>query len=347
LFYYVIVMMNLLRQPYVSWKGPSTNSAVPNYSRPLDGSEKVPSGTSFAARPIKHWRKQLNTVHNSSRGRAGVGMPMDLPGGSVYLGNTAANTACVTCVTNLDGNETTGLIENIVKYDNTNFLSSPEDAIYDCVNNKPACVACNPVNNIIKPATTILSKKYYTDTKGYLKSRCISYNQKLSVNPMPGVQYFNDEGQPLYPTNEPNGPQVRSTQNCLTNCNSCPSCTTNSGCNHAGSVCANVADCMNCNDSRKCESTPSQTIYKPNNRQFAVQGSVSSSARLDRLKYNTITNNGGSFYTAWGAAGANAGRYQGTSTGPYFLKNKYYACEPAQYHKNGNKRICQPPLSFN
>jgi hypothetical protein len=78
-----------------------------------------------------------------------------------------------------------------------------------------------------------------------------------------------------------------------------------------------------------------------------VQGSVSSSARIDRLKYNTITNNGGSFYTAWGAAGANAGRYQGTSNGPYFLKNKYYVCDPSLYHKNGNKRICQPPQSFN
>jgi hypothetical protein len=77
-----------------------------------------------------------------------------------------------------------------------------------------------------------------------------------------------------------------------------------------------------------------------------VQGAVSSSARLDRLKYNTITTNGGSFYTAWGAAGANAGRYQGTMNGPYFLKNKFYKCEPAQYHINGNKRIC-PPQPFN
>jgi hypothetical protein len=340
-------MMNLIRSPYISWKGPSTNSVVPNYSRPLDGSETVPNGASFAARPIKHWRKQLNTVHESSRGRAGVGMPMDLPGGSVYLGDVASNTECTTCVTNLDGNETTALKENIERYNDTDFIYDPDDSLYDCIFNKPACVACNPENNIIKRATTILSKKYYTDTKGYLQSRCISYDQKLSANPMPGVQYFNAAGQPLYPSEDPDGPQVRSTQNCLTNCNSCSSCLSNSGCTVGGGVCENVAECIKCSQMRTCTNKASPTIYKPNNRQFAVQGAVTSSARIDRLKYNTITNNGGSFYTAWGAAGANAGRYQGTSTGPYFLKNKYYLCEPAQYHTSGNKRICQPPQSFN
>ena len=36
----------------------------------------------------------------------------------------------------------------------------------------------------------------------------------------------------------------------------------------------------------------------------------------------------------------------GSSRGPYFLKSKYNVCEPAIYHKNGNKRIC-PPQPFN
>uniref|UniRef100_A0A6C0IJQ4 Uncharacterized protein n=1 Tax=viral metagenome TaxID=1070528 RepID=A0A6C0IJQ4_9ZZZZ len=342
--------MYLVRQPF-SWKGVSTNSAVPNYSRPLDGSESYPIGPSFGARPIKHWRKQLSTVHNSSRARAGVGMPMDLPGGSVYLGNTEANTNCTNCVDNLtsnniNGEETTGLKENIVKYDDTNFTTTPADSLYDCVNNKPVCVACNPENNIIRRATTVLSKKYYTDTKGYLQSRCISYNQKLSVNPVPGVQYFNAQHQPLYPTDALDGPQVRATQNCFTNCNTCTGCATCTNCNVGCTDCNNVANCVNCANNNKCTQKPSITIYKPNNAQYAVQGAVSSSARIDRLKYNTITTNGGSFYSAWGSAGANAGRYQGTQDGPYFLKSKYYKCEPAQFHKNGNKRIC-PPQPFN
>jgi hypothetical protein len=337
----------MIKQPYISWKGKSTNSAVPNYSRPLDGTESYESGPSFGARPIKHWRKQLITIHNSSRGRAGVGMPMDLPGGSVYLGNTDTNTDCIKCIDNLSinneqGEETTGIKENIIKSNNTNFETSPSDLLYDCVNNKPACVACNPENNIIRPATTILSKKYYSDTKGYLQSRCVTYNQKLSVNPVPGVTYFNPQGQPLYPSNDVNGPQVRTTQNCFANCNVCTGCATCSTCNEGCTDCNNVASCINCNQRSKCTSTPSITIYKPNNTQFATQGAVSSGARIDRLKYNTITNNGGSFYSAWGSAGANAGRYQGTTDGPYFLKSKYYKCEPALYHMNGNKRICEP-----
>ena len=330
---------------HFSWKGTSTNSAVPNYSRPLDGSEHYPTGPSFAARPIKHWRKQLSTVNHSSRARPGVGMPMDLPGGSVYLGNVATNTNCTTCVENV-GSKVTGLKEDILKTNDTNFSENPSDSFYDCVNNKPACVACNPENNIIKPATTILSKKYYNDTKGYLQSRCVLYNQKLSVNPVPGIQYFNAQGQPLYPTDASNGPQVRATQNCLTGCLSCTGCSSCSICNKGCSNCKNVTNCINCNANNVCTQKPSLTIYKPNNSQFAVQGAVSSSARIDRLKYNTITTNGGSFYTAWGSAGANAGRYQGTSDGPYFLKSKYYKCDPAQFHINGNKRICQPqPLN--
>lgn len=329
-----------------SWKGNSTNSAVPNFSRPLDGSEEYANGPDFHARPIKHWRKQLNTVHNSSRGRAGVGMPMDLPGGSVYLGNTETNTDCITCNTNEDGYETTGLKENILKTNDTNFTTTPEDSLYDCVNDKPVCVACNPENNIIRRATTVLSKKYYTDTKGYLQSRCISFNQKQSTNPVQGVEYFNAEGQPLYPTPALNGPQVRATQNCFTNCNTCTGCSGCKNCNVGGTDCDNVASCIQYEEQNKCNTKPSITIYKPNNSKFAVQGAVSSSARIDRLKYNTITTNGGSFYTAWGAAGANAGRYQGTQEGPYFLKSKYNVCEPAVYHKNGNKRIC-PPQPFN
>ena len=300
-------------QPYVSWKGKSTNSAVPNYARPLDGSEQYETGPSFSARPIKHWRKQLNAnkynsdetiVNRSSRGRAGVGMPMDIPGGSVYLGNNESNKDCITCIDDIT--KTTGLKEDIIKTNNTDFFTNPSDKFYDESNNKTVCVACNPENNIIRRATTNISKKYYSDTKGYLKSRCLTYDQNMSLNPASDVTYFNSNGVPLYPTNSPTGPQVRNTKNCL----------------------------------EVCENKPNTTIYKPNNTKYAVQGAVSSGARLDRLKYNTITANGASFNTAYGSQGANAGKYHGSSTSPYFLKSKQNICESSTNHKNGNKHIC-------
>ena len=82
-------------QPYVSWKGTSTNSAVPTFSKPLEKNESAKSGPDFKAHPIKHWRKQLNPVDGSGRGRAGVGVPSDTPGGAVYLGTDS--TDCVAC----------------------------------------------------------------------------------------------------------------------------------------------------------------------------------------------------------------------------------------------------------
>jgi hypothetical protein len=291
-------------QPYVSWKGVSTNSAVPTFSRPLTGMESAQSGPSFSARPIKHWRKQLNPMNNVvSRGRAGIGMPSDIPGGSVYLGSKS--TECIICTDNKISNSA-GLKENIIR---TNHIIQPVacDEFYDNVDNRVVCVACNPENNIIKSAITLLSKKYYSDTHAYLYSRCQTYNQKLSTNPVPGIEYINSQGQALYPSQCPDGPQVRLTQDCP----------------------------------EKCQPTSNKvvtTIYKPNNAQFAVQGAVSSSSRIDRLKYNTITKNGSSFRTAWGDAGANAGRYQGTSTAPYFLKSKYQKC--VQKKRDGDHTIC-------
>ena len=56
-------------QPYKSWKGPSTNSVVPAWSRPLINgpTNTADSGQAFKARPIKHWRKQLDPRKGSGR----------------------------------------------------------------------------------------------------------------------------------------------------------------------------------------------------------------------------------------------------------------------------------------
>ena len=103
--------------PYITWKGLATNSAIPSNSRP----DLTSSGSAFKANPIRQWRKQL--LPNAGSGvpgrRAGIGMPMDLPGGSVYLGNVPANTDCLLNATV----NTTGLKEDIVKYNNTNLNS--------------------------------------------------------------------------------------------------------------------------------------------------------------------------------------------------------------------------------
>lgn len=62
--------------------------------------------------------------------------------------------------------------------------------------------------------------------------------------------------------------------------------------------------------------------YKPNNEKFSQQGAVSSSSRIHRLKYDTITNNAASFKSAYGSSAANAGKYRTYGGSPYFIKSK-------------------------
>ena len=302
-----------------------TNSIVPSDSRPVSGMESHANGPDFKARPIRHWRKQLNPNGSSGRGRSNLGMPMDTPGGSVYLGNQTNESDCQTCSDPTDS-FSAGLKEFILRTNIKIRPAVPGDKGLSADGTATTCVACNPENNIIRSATTILSPTYYSDTKGYLKSRCLLYDQKLSTTRVPGIQYTKPCATGcgviiVEPTDSPTGTQVRLTQNCQQQ-----SCSSGNG--KAGT-----------------------TIYKPSNAQFATQGAVSSSSRIDRLKYNTITQNGNSLRTAWGSEGANAGKYQGTSTAPYFLKSKYQV--PTVFHARQNKQICgsasnckpaQPPL---
>ncbi len=61
--------------------------------------------------------------------------------------------------------------------------------------------------------------------------------------------------------------------------------------------------------------------YKPSNSKFASQGGVDSSARLTRLKYDTVTNSANSFMTAYGKHTANALAY-GVQAPGYTIKDK-------------------------
>jgi len=188
--------------PYITWKSLATNSAVPSYSRP----DLNVSGPAFKANPIKHWRKQLLPTAGSGvpGRRAGIGMPMDLPGGSVYLGDVLANTSCLLNATT----NTTGIKEDMMNYNNTNFSQMLDTS--GCLIN-----ACNPQQNRIKSSTTILSKTYYTDHRSYMRNRGNLYDQKLTALPIPGVTYL-DASDNLLPVTADNA--ARQTQDCTTSC---------------------------------------------------------------------------------------------------------------------------------
>jgi hypothetical protein len=284
-------------------KGTSQNRnvMVAAFSRPITGMETGGSGgNAFKARPIKHWRKQLNPRPGSGVNgrRAGIGMFSDMPGGSTVLGKTS--TSCTDTSTSECTTTSTILTENILRTNNTTNFGS--GAVYDSTGK---CIACNPIANLIKPATTILSKKYYTGTHAYLQSRCLTYDQKLSANKIPGITYFNTTtNTPVLPSNSATGSQVRATQNC-TRCESTNQ--TNSG----------------------------TTIYKPSNYQYATQGAVTSSARLARIKYNVVNQNSNTFGSAFGVKPT----YNASGDAPYFLKSKNQnTCQ--RFYRNGKKTKC-------
>ena len=178
---------NWQKQPNISCKGKSTNSVVPQWSRPFNNNDIDIGniGTAFKARPIKQWRKQLFPRNNC--GTTGIGMPMDLPGGSSYIGDD----------TNINNS---GIIkENIIN------------------NNENCCSK----TKIIRRANSNLEKQYYTDSRAYLKSRCKTFDQNQSgiINNNP--KNYNSNGELLWPNNENDGPQTRYILSCTNN--NCPS----------------------------------------------------------------------------------------------------------------------------
>jgi hypothetical protein len=297
-------MLFTTRQKYISWKGTAQNEIVPTMSK-YDPDNQVPNVR--RANPIKHYRKQLNATSGSGTRGGSVG-DMEKPGGSVYLND-------LSCC-QLSGPSTT-IKTYVLERDTTDFWKNSGTYFTDVSNNVyNKCTNCDPESNVIKSATTLLSKKYYSDTKGYLQSRCRTYDQKLTIEKRDGISY-NIPGTTTvkYPDNTDTGPQNFNTGNCPKGC--------------------------------QTNSSTVTTIYKPNNRPFAQEGAVSSGTRLAKLKYDTITRNGNSFRSAFGAQGANAGKYHGTSTAPYFVKNKNFpncragSCNSQCAHpRTGNHTAC-------
>jgi len=308
-------MTDTVNQPYISWKGRNGNwvGGVPTSSQPsTNGPSTNPNDYQSAfgtARPLKVWRKQLvppNITYSSLR-RVGVDQ-VNAPGGIVSLGD-ASN--CVSCVGSGNvGSTTTTVFGNYSYlttetpnqfYNNATYFTDISDNIYN------KCISCDPESNVIKSSTTLLSKKYYTTMGAYLQSKCRTYDQKSSPLQRSGITYVDAQGNPLWPSDSNNGPQVFNTPNCPKGCQSGATVT---------------------------------TIYKPNNVNFGVQGAVDSSTRLLRLKQQTVNKNGASFTSAYGQAAANAGRYSANPVAPYFIKSKVNICQKAIYHRNGNKTMC-------
>jgi len=303
-------------QPYKTDKGISRIETAPSNARPLSNGvwdknqiNNSRDGNEFLPRPIKHWRKQLQTDPIRGGSKSKNIIEVSQPGGTVYL-NSNVNQERECC----DASGITTKVASYINIEKNNRFCNTGNCYYtvtaeDVANgwNGPIGkkICCNPEKNVIKRATTLLSKKYYTDSKAYLRSRNKLYDQKLINLPYPGITYYNSEGGWLYPNNSPLGPQVFSSGEC---------------------------------SQSACGGNKQITIFKPNNRQFKVQGAVSSSTRLDKLKLDTVNKSGKALTNVYGKSAAQAGSYYLNGTTPYLIKDKIGKCN--HYHRNGDFTKC-------
>ena len=311
--------------PHYPTKLTTGMSIIPGWNRPnANGqnsniNDKDYNGPNFKARPLKHWRKQLQ-VYNyngpANNSRTATISELERPGTTVYHFRPDC-----TCVPDEGGNSyiisnnkfgyevkdnkySKGVLD--VKVQNNGFTLVPYDATTAQINdptNQSAykimtgihntnCINCSPQGNLIRSGIAFQSQAFFSYSNDKLETRCQTYEQNISTNKEPGCVYFDAQGIPLWPNDARNGPQVVAPVNYQ------PIRLFNKPC-------------------------LSETIYKPNNIGFAKQGAVSGSTRLKKLVSDTTTLNGSSFYSARGAEEANLGRFQGTNlSSNYYVKNK-------------------------
>jgi len=289
-------------QPYVTWKGNDYNQASLVNARPetngswiLSNQGSGKDGNAFLPRPIKHWRKQLasNTIRG---GTENVTISeIDRPG----LYNMLNNNSCC----DISKNSSSIVSDIQVKNNSTIYDNSESVVTYADVSNcwsgpigKRIC--CNPEANLIKYKTAPVEKNYISYSY-YLQSRCFYYNQNISTTKVKGNAYFNSNGIAAYPANLPKGCQVLQKKDCANDCCNC-----------------------NCGTNSKIQNT----IYKPNNRQFAKQGATSSKSRINALRENTIDKGGALFNNAYGLQQINNGICSINGDSIYYVKTKPTPC---------------------
>ena len=147
---------------YIKWKGLVLTSIVPRNSRPPSNSDNLTNYSSpfGKARPLKHWRKQLNPPLSSRSSRTTLAR-INAPGGSI----TRNSNSCLTC-----GEDNVAQIKTEIGKVLTSNCTYSRDDDGTCISKK-----------IRRSASTTISPTYYTSNSGYLHSRGKTYNQKIKI----------------------------------------------------------------------------------------------------------------------------------------------------------------------
>lgn len=264
---------------YRSWKDKFPVGVTPTHIRPFtnkDASNWYPAPFG-KPRPLKQYRKGVDvgdesrivksSLSQSLNGGLGLlGQMQGVPGNYQVKDTT---TPLVDICNNCKGLK---IIDNY-KPQPTYLTENPEPLITET---KALC--CNPEKNALKgviyASQNCQDANYYTNSSQYLQNKCMTYDQKAFcfVKRLTPTSY-------------------------LTNCQpyAAPDCSsivvpdfaTNTYVIASPPTVTELASCNTCK----------VAVYKPNNKQFAVQGSVRSSTRTAKLTADTLENNYQMIYT--------------------------------------------------
>jgi hypothetical protein len=281
--------------PYISWKGKTfsqiTADIRKNVVNPKTNNTILTKRVIMKPLPLKIYRKEIASVpmNTCNRRVSSKVFTFETPGGNITnskIADTLANGYVHTIdmtLPNLKGEYPGSSCD-------ANILGSNPVTDNRCLS------AQNNAKRRVRSSGMIIRKfnvinnndTYYTNTNQYLDSR----NKKFTQN----TYHMLRQG---------NAANLPGTAAALSNV-------------YASNT---ISHCKGANvDALTTAYVP--VYYKPNNSRFAEQGAVSSSARILRLKYDTVTGAGANLQASFGKATANALAYSTTDSSLYSLKTK-------------------------
>jgi len=249
---------------------------------------------------MHQYRKQLSGFAPPGGGKLTISQ-LERPGGSVVIDISDSVTSCGHCGSHcLEYAEecivwAPDVEELITAIDWPPVKDFKTGTYYTdaSANEYGVCISCDPQSRVIRSMTKP-RLQFHDSTAIYLQSRCMTYDQRLSIQKIPGIVYIDPvTNLPLPPSEYGEGAQSYQASPCVRTCGN-------------GQIIP--------------------VVYKPNNTGFARQGAVSGGARTASLGHNVQTVNGGSYGTAYGLSAANYGDYQGEETGSYYIKTQPQRC---------------------
>lgn len=287
--------LNLNTIPLISWKGNTFTQISANLQKNDFISPDLTRSSLFRTLPMKIYRKEIGarinaTDHIVCNSRASQSIQnFELPGGTITTNNYSESNGLVNTLNLPHLSESDYRMEPLCSSCDLSILPSTINTSLYTKNLSQQDNARRRVRSagMIRRKYDITKNNdtYYTSTNQYLNSRNRTYTQNQYHNIRQGSG--NAKPGSSYTTDN-----IYSS-NTVSHCSTSDDTTTNY--------------------------VP--VYYKPNNSKFAEQGAVTSSNRLVRLKYDTITKSGVNYRSAFGTSVENALAY-GVSENGYTVKDK-------------------------